>query len=117
MPALSQIKQPLSLLHLFHSDRGKEFDNQLLDKCFNTFNIQRSLSKKGCQYDNVVAEAIFKSIKTEFVTGEKFMITEDDNKPLRLMLIGTIINGYIRRWVICLRYNLTNGYPLILLFE
>ncbi|WP_239363470.1 IS3 family transposase [Snodgrassella communis] len=77
MPVLSQIKQPLSSLHLFHSDRGKEFDNQLLDKCFNTFNIQRSLSKKGCPYDNAVAKATFKSIKTEFVKGEKFMITEE----------------------------------------
>ncbi|WP_144366101.1 IS3 family transposase, partial [Snodgrassella communis] len=32
MCALSQIKQPLSSLHLFHSDRGKEFDKQLLGK-------------------------------------------------------------------------------------
>ncbi len=73
MSALSQIKQPLLSLHLFHSDRGKEFDNQLLDKCFDRFNIQRSLSKKEYPYDNAVAEAIFKSIKTEFVKGEKFM--------------------------------------------
>ncbi|WP_392562163.1 IS3 family transposase [Orbus sturtevantii] len=75
MSALSQIKQPLSSLNLFHSDRGKEFDNQLLDDCFKTFNIQRSLSKKGCPYDNAVAEATFKTIKTEFVKDEEFMTT------------------------------------------
>ena len=34
-----QIKQSLSSLHLFHSDRAKEFANQLLDKCFDRFNI------------------------------------------------------------------------------
>jgi putative transposase len=73
MSALSQIKQLLSALH--HSGRGKEFDNQLLDKCFDTFNIQCSLSKKGYPYDNAVAEATFKSIKTEFIKGEKFMTT------------------------------------------
>ncbi|WP_239349247.1 hypothetical protein [Snodgrassella communis] len=32
MSALSQIKQPLSSLHLFHSDRGKEFAKQLFGK-------------------------------------------------------------------------------------
>jgi putative transposase len=77
MSALSQIKQPLSSFNLFHSDRGKEFDSQLLDECFNTFNIQRSLSKKGCPYDNAVAEATFKTIKTEFVKGKKFVTTEE----------------------------------------
>ncbi|PXZ06299.1 hypothetical protein DKK70_09965 [Gilliamella apicola] len=34
MQALSQIKAILSSIALFHSDRGKEFDNQLLDSCF-----------------------------------------------------------------------------------
>lgn len=75
MSALSQIKQPLSTLNLFHSDRGKEFDNHLLDDCFKTFNITRSLSKKGCPYDNAVAEATFKTIKTEFVKGQDFSST------------------------------------------
>ncbi|MCO6505154.1 MAG: hypothetical protein J6568_07030 [Snodgrassella sp.] len=77
MCALSQIKQLLSSLHLFHSDRAKAFDNQLLDKCFDTFNIQRPLSKKGCPYDNAVAEATFNSMKTELVKGEKSMTTEE----------------------------------------
>lgn len=77
MSALSQIKQPLSKINLFHSDRGKEFDNKLLDDCFSTFNITRSLSKKGCPYDNAVAEATFKTIKTEFVKGEKFMTSTE----------------------------------------
>ncbi|PIT14345.1 hypothetical protein BGI32_07890 [Snodgrassella alvi] len=75
MSTLSQIEQPLLLSNLFHSDGRKEFHNQLLNKCFNIFNIQHSLSKKECPYDNAVAEATFKSIKTEFVKGEKFMAT------------------------------------------
>ncbi len=64
MQALSQIKAPLSSIALFHSERGKEFDNQLLDSCFELFAITRSLSHKGCPYDNAVAEATFKTIKT-----------------------------------------------------
>ncbi|WP_337189486.1 MULTISPECIES: integrase core domain-containing protein [unclassified Gilliamella] len=77
MSALSQIKQPLSKLDLFHSDRGKEFDNRLLENCFKTFNITHSLSKKGCPYDNAVAEATFKTIKTEFVKGQRFKSTTE----------------------------------------
>src|SRR5699024_11446945 len=37
-----------------------------------TFGIQRSLSMKGCPYDNAVAEAMFKVVKTEFTYGACF---------------------------------------------
>ena len=43
-----------------------EFKNKAIDELLTTFNIQRSLSKKGCPYDNAVAEATFKVVKTEF---------------------------------------------------
>ena len=36
------------------------------------FGIKRSLSEKGTPYDNAVAEATFKIIKTEFVSGRVF---------------------------------------------
>ncbi len=36
------------------------------------FNINRSLSKKGCPYDNAVAEATFKTFKTEFINDKNF---------------------------------------------
>lgn len=72
MKAISQIPMNLSDIDIFHSDRGKEFDNNLIDDCLAAFDIQRSLSNKGCPYDNAVAEATFKSIKTEFIQGEKF---------------------------------------------
>ncbi|SIS64641.1 putative transposase, partial [Salimicrobium flavidum] len=34
--------------------------------------IDRSLSEKGCPYDNAVAEATYKVLKTEFIYGETF---------------------------------------------
>lgn len=34
--------------------------------------MERSLSHKGCLYDNAVAEATFKIIKTEFIWNETF---------------------------------------------
>ena len=72
LQAFHTVKAPLSSIQLFHTDRGSEFDNQLISKLLDTFNIVRSLSAKGCPYDNAVAEATFKSIKTEFVYQETF---------------------------------------------
>lgn len=68
--AFASIK--VDLRKLFHTDRGNEFKNKLIDDALETFTIQRSLSMKGCPYDNAVAEATFKIIKTEFVKGQHF---------------------------------------------
>ena len=56
----------LSKIKIFHTDRGNEFKNKIIDEVLKVFNIERSLSKKGCPYDNAVAEAGYKIIKTEF---------------------------------------------------
>lgn len=61
--ALSTIKLRLSRIALFHTDRGKEFDNQTIDNWLIERDIQRSLSKKVCSYDNAVAESTYKSFK------------------------------------------------------
>jgi transposase InsO family protein len=63
---------PLSNIQLFHTDRGSEFKNSNIDEILKAFNIKRSLSKPGCPYDNAVAEATYKIIKTEFIRGRKF---------------------------------------------
>ena len=59
-------------MQLFHTDRGNEFKNEVIEQILETFGLDRSLSKKGCPYDNAVAEATFKLCKTEFVYGRKF---------------------------------------------
>jgi len=74
--ALSTIKGNLKNVQLFHTDRGSEFDNQLMTEATETFGIQRSLSAKGCPYDNAVAEATYKSFKVEFVYQMKFETLE-----------------------------------------
>lgn len=74
--ALCSIEGSFNDIELFHSDRGSEFNNYLLDELFHTFNIQRSLSRKGNPYDNAVAEATFKIIKTEFVNPRCFQTLE-----------------------------------------
>ena len=75
--ALSSIKTGLHNINIFHSDRGNEFKNRLIDEVIETFNITRSLSNKGNPYDNAVAEATFKIIKTEFVKNKIFKSLDD----------------------------------------
>jgi putative transposase len=80
--AFTSIKVNLRKIKLFHTDRGNEFKNKLIDDALKTFNIQRFLSMKGCPYDNAVAEATFKVIKTEFVKGQQFDSLEELTREL-----------------------------------
>ena len=70
--AINSINYDLSKIILFHADRGNEFKNQMIDDVLETFDIQRSLSAKGCPYDNAVAEATYKIFKTEFAFNRRF---------------------------------------------
>ena len=70
--AFSAVKGNLFNVRMFHTDRGSEFDNALIDELLESFQISRSLSMKGCPYDNAVAESTFKMIKAEFVSGSRF---------------------------------------------
>ena len=54
-------------IQIFHTDKGNEFKNQIIEEILEGFEIQRYLSRKGCPYDNAVAEVTYKIIKTEFV--------------------------------------------------
>ncbi len=80
--AFQSVEGSLEDIRLFHTDRGNEFKNQTIEELWKAFHIERSLSHKGCPYDNAVAEATFKIIKTEFVWNETFA----DRKELKLKL-------------------------------
>ena len=80
--AFASIKTNLKNISLFHTDRGNEFKNKLIEDVLKTFDIKRSLSMKGCPYDNAVAEATFKIIKTEFVRNYHFESLEELNVEL-----------------------------------
>ncbi len=82
--ALANVKGNLNDIKMFHTDRGKEFDNKLISAALETFRIQRSLSMKGCPYDNAVSEAMFKVFKTEFANGAHFSSLEQPALELDL---------------------------------
>lgn len=73
----SRVNVNLNKIKIFYTDRGKEFKNTTLDETLETFHICRSLSMKGCPYNNAVAEATFKIIKTEFVKGQEYETLEE----------------------------------------
>lgn len=57
-------------------NHGSEFANEKMDELLETFEIGRSLSMKGCSYDNAVAEATYKVMKTKFVNQMEFQSLE-----------------------------------------
>lgn len=70
--AFMTVKGSLENIIIFHTDRGNEFKNQLIQETLKAFDITRSLSHKGCPYDNALAEATFIIVKTEFVKNQTF---------------------------------------------
>lgn len=78
--AFAKVKTNLNQVKIFHTDRGNEFKNKRIDETLDTFGIQRSLSMKGCPYDNAVAT--YKIIKTEFVKGRIFSSLEELHREL-----------------------------------
>lgn len=75
--AFHKSKCSLKDIKIFHSDRGKEYDNKIIDNLLETFGIERSLSNKGTPYDNAVSEATNKILKAEFIYRNKFNTLED----------------------------------------
>lgn len=80
--AICKVPYDLNQIEIFHTDRGNEFKNKLIDEVINTFGIKRSLSKKGCPYDNAVAEATYKIVKTEFAFNRRFEDFEELEREL-----------------------------------
>lgn len=58
------------LLH--HSDRGCQYTSDGYQKTLRTLGISCSMSRKGCCYDNAVAERFFWSLKQEWTNHETF---------------------------------------------
>lgn len=70
--AFASVQGDLRQIQLFHTDRGSEFKNKWIDETLEAFQISRSLSMRGCPYDNAVVEATFKVMKTEFINQMNF---------------------------------------------
>ena len=70
--AFYSVEVDLRQIKLFHTDRGSEFKNQLIEQLLEGFGIERSLFNSGNPYDNAVAESMYNIIKTEFIFGREY---------------------------------------------
>ena len=75
-------------------------DNAAIDDLLDAFGIERSLSKKGCPYDNAVDESTNKVLKAEFVYRESFSTLREPQSKL---------NDYVN-WYNNFRLHSTLGY-------
>ena len=75
--AFESIRYPLNRINIFHTDRGSEFKNQLIDDVIEKYNLKRSLSNKGTPLDNAVIESTNHILKTEFIYQHKFNSLEE----------------------------------------
>jgi transposase InsO family protein len=71
------VQEDLRRIRIFHTDRGSEFKNRVIDEIIEAFGIERSLSAKGAPIDNSVAESMYNIVKTEFAFEEYFIDYND----------------------------------------
>ena len=70
--AFESISYPLNRINIFHTDRGSEFKNYIIDSLIEKYQLKRSLSKKGTPLDNAVIESTNHILKTEFIYQYQF---------------------------------------------
>lgn len=98
--AFTKVDGNLPNIEYFHTDSGSDFKNYSIDEILAAFGITRSLSTKGDPYDNPVAEATFKIIKTEFVRRRSFETLDE---------LKQVLSTYIY-WFNHKRIHSTLGY-------
>lgn len=65
--AFATLKFPLSDIEVLYADRGGEFASAAIDEMLEVFGVERSLSRKGCPYDNAVIESCNKTLKATLI--------------------------------------------------
>jgi len=62
---------------LLHSDRGCQYTSESFQQTLRTLEIECSMSRAGCCYDNAVMERFFWSLKHEWTNHESFANLEE----------------------------------------
>lgn len=70
-------RRPKSRQLIHHSDRGCQYTSEAFQEILASLNIQCSMSRTGCCYDNAVAERFFWSLKHEWTNFESFKNLEE----------------------------------------
>lgn len=88
--ALRQRQPPAGVI--FHSDRGCQYTSQAFRDRLRMAQVQQSMSRSGCCYDNAAAESFFHSLKVEWIHGHEIR----DRAAIR-SAVFQYIEGYYNR--------------------
>lgn len=78
--AYFQRKPPGRLLH--HSDRGSQYASFEYQKRLKSYGMISSMSRKGNCWDNAPTERFFRSLKSERLTGFRFITRQEANTEI-----------------------------------
>ena len=93
---------------IFHSDQGCQYASHEFCDLLKVHGIQQSMSRKGCCYDNAVAESFFHSLKVEWISGHRYASRRQAQSS-----VFTFIQGFYNR----MRRHSTLGYLSPIEFE
>lgn len=89
---------------IFHSDRGVQYANNKFANTLTSYNVTRSMSRKGNCWDNAVAESFFKSLKSELIYGNTLIARKEMERE---------VFEYIELWYNKKRRHSTLNYMTI----
>ncbi len=75
---------------LMHTDRGSQYADQRYVALLEDFGMQQSMSRKGCCWDNAVAESFFKTLKVERIYQTRYQT----RRQARLDIVNWIEGRY-----------------------
>ena len=92
-------RQPKAgLIH--HSDRGSQYASDDYRNALKAYGMIASMSRRGCCYDNAIAESFWHTVKNELVFPRKHckaarrLVKEDGSLPWRTGARGTKVLGF-----------------------
>lgn len=94
---------------MFHSDRGSQYTSGSMRKLLTDFDVLQSMSRKANCWDNAVAEAFFKLLKTEFELSDRLAVNMEE--------VFLAVFRYIDGFYNCRRIHSAIGGSAPILFE
>jgi Transposase and inactivated derivatives len=95
--AQSNLKEGLIL----HSDQGSQYTSKDFTDFCKSVNIQQSMSKAGCPYDNAPMERYYNTLKNELIYHHNYHTDEDLNEA---------VNDFAYIWYNHVRPHTFNGW-------
>ena len=93
---------------IVHSDRGSQYCSSAYQDLIKRYNLQCSMSAKGCCYDNAAVESFFHTIKVELINDMRYQTRE---------IAKSSIVEYIECYYNRKRRHSTIAYNIPVLFE